>query len=168
MVELLERLPEGGAWTILALFLTLIFGAPAIFSEEGAKRFWLIRKIHSWVKNKEERSIEKEMRYEELQARNFSRRLLELEESHKEDRQRWKERFDDLENEFRSEREKWIASENRLQRELQNRVDYVEYLISWIRKTRLASEEYGWKPNLEKFYHYEEWLTLRREGLAEG
>lgn len=158
MTELLSRIPEGGAWTVTVIFIVLVFGAPAVLSEEGAKKLWVIKKLSSGFRNRRERSVQREIRYTDLQAKSFNQRLALLEEAHKADLHRLQEQFTRLEEDFHRERERWEAMKRNLQKELEESLNYRDYLISWIRKARLLAVENDWEPPLDEFHPLEEWL----------
>lgn len=164
-MDIFDYLPQGGAWTIWGLFFVLVFGAPAVLSEEGAKKLWLIKRMAAWVHTREERSVQKEIQYNTLQAKSFNDRLSIMEQDHKKDLARLNERFSNLENDFKKEKERWNDIKLNLERELEESIDYRDYLIRYLRKIRLSAIENNWVPPLDEFYTLEEWRMRKQANL---
>lgn len=145
--ELLSVVGSGGAWTIFVVIIIVIWGAPAVFSREGAEKLYLIGRVVKWVSTREQRSIERERQVEQSTAEALRADISVL-------------RADLADEKARNERR---------YREQQKREDehmrYIEFSIGWARQVIMMSAQYGWHPPLPVWLSLNEWTAQYRKGL---
>lgn len=139
MEQILALIPKDGAWSILAVLLLLMFGSQQVFSEEGAKKFWVFGRLARSVESRKKRSIEREAEIERTRADYLEDLIRDLRR--------------DLDNERVRSRE----SELRLRRDLDAAWGYVAWTTEWSRRVVQMAAEHGWKPPLPAWLSPDEW-----------
>ena len=94
MEELLETLPKTPGWSIIAVLIMLIFSPIAIFSRESAEKLWIIGRLVTWFRTRQERSIDRERALEEATVRHLKGRIESLDSQ-----------LDEVRSDFDEERE---------------------------------------------------------------
>lgn len=145
MEQVLALIPKDGAWSILAVLLLLIFGSQQIFSEEGAKRFWVFGRIARRVESRKKRAIEREADVEHTRA-DYLERLIR-----------------DLRTDLDDERVRSRESEARLRRDLDAAWGYVAWTTEWSRQVVQMAAQHGWRPPLPAWLSPDEWRRDRRD-----
>lgn len=146
MDQVLGLIPKDGAWSILAVLLLLIFGSQQIFSEEGAKKFWLFGRLARRVESRKKRSIEREAEIERTRA-DYLEGLIR-----------------DLRTDLDDERVRSRESEARMRRDLDAAWGYVSWTTEWSRQVIQMAAQHGWRPPLPRWFSPDEWRRDRRDG----
>ena len=145
MEQGLALIPTDGAWSILAVLLLLIFGSQQVFSEEGAKRFWVFGRIARRVESRKKRAIEREADVERTRA-DYLERLIR-----------------DLRTDLDDERVRSREAEVRLRRDLDDAWGYVAWATDWSRRVVQMAAEHDWRPPLPRWFSPDEWRRDRRD-----
>ena len=148
MEQVLGLIPKDGAWSILAVLLLLIFGSQQIFSEEGAKKFWLFGRLARRVESRKKRSIEREAEIERTRA-DYLEGLIR-----------------DLRTDLDDERVRSRESEARLRRDLDAAWGYVAWTTEWSRQVVQMAAQHGWRPPLPAWLSPDEWRNSHRRDLT--
>lgn len=141
MNEVLDSVGSGGAWSIFLVIFTVIWGAPAILSRQGAEKLWLLGRVARWVASRQERSVEKERR---LKAETTEALRADIEA---------------LREDLEEEKKRSELREDRLQTDIDTQMGYIEWQTSWARDVILMAAEHGWQPPLSKWVSFTEWRT---------
>lgn len=144
MEQVLALIPKDGAWSILAVLLLLMFGSQQIFSEEGAKKFWVFGRLARRIESRKKRSIEREAEIELARA-DYLEGLIR-----------------DLRRDLDDERVRSREAESRLRRDLDAAWGYVAWTTEWSRQVVQMAAEYGWKPPLPAWLSPDEWRSRSR------
>lgn len=95
ILELLENVP--GGW-VLAIFLLLVFGPPAVLSKTAAEKFGIFGHIARWWRDRPITRIHQEGRETQAQSsvledriKSLEEHIRELQQSQAEERKRWQE-----------------------------------------------------------------------------
>lgn len=139
MSELLDAIGKGGAWSIFLVVFFTIWGAPAILSQQGAEKLWLVGRIAKWLGTRQDRSVERERRLNADTASALRTDIQALWEDLEEEKARSSER------------------EDRLQATIDTQMGYIEWETSWSRDVILMAAEHGWLPPLPKWHSFTEW-----------
>lgn len=93
ILELLENVP--GGW-VLAIFLLLVFGPPAILSKTAAEKFGIFGHVARWWRDRPITRIQQEGRETQAQSsvmedriKSLEEHIRELQQSQAEERKRW-------------------------------------------------------------------------------
>lgn len=171
MDDLLGALPKGGGWSIVAVFLILVFGAPAVFSRESLQnKFGGIRLITSWWNRREAAAIEQEAELERVVESTLRGQMEALRRAVDEQRKDYQSQISALRASFEQREGEWRAREVILQDQVSQQVDYIGWVTNWARQVNLWAKENGhtlpppiWTP-----YHiYTSNVHLPREPPAE-
>lgn len=155
--ELIHLLPSGAGWTILAIFLILVFGPMSIFSRESAKKLWLIGRLVSWFQERRRRAIDAEAEVEKVRAAYIQDQVTSLRLAMDNDRRWYAGEIDTLRKDLAAEREARRESENRLKKVIDQWQEYADYTAAWARNVLEKHRLYGWKPPLEPQKSFAEW-----------
>lgn len=140
MDQILALIPNDGAWSVVAILLILVFGSQQIFSEAGAKRFWIFGRIASRIETRKRRSIEREAELEKTRAEYLERMIRDLRA--------------DLDDEYRRSRE----MEKSIRQELRDAIGYIRYATEWSQTILHMAAKHDWRPAPPKYKFYDEWL----------
>ena len=144
MDELLGVLPKGGGWSILAVFLILVFGAPAVFSRESLQnKFGGIRIITSWWNRREAAAIEQEAELERVVESTLRGQMEALRRTVDEQRKDYQAQIGELRASFEQRERAWRTREVVLQDQVSQQVDYIGWVTSWARQVNLWAQENG-------------------------
>ena len=156
MEELLETLPKTPGWSIIAVLIMLIFSPIAIFSRESAEKLWIIGRLVTWFRTRQERSIDRERALEEATVRHLKGRIESLDSQ-----------LDEVRSDFDEEREDARRRESAIRAEFEEAKGYIVYSTSWAHRVILMHAEHGWKPPIPHWSPFEEWLRDRRDRREE-
>ena len=143
ILELLENVP--GGW-VLAIFLLLVFGPPAILSKTAAEKFGIFGHIARWWRDRPITRIHQEGRETQAQSsvledriRSLEDHIRALQESQAEERKRWQEAA-------REDREAWRKALDAAEKEieairsgLRSRDQYLLSLYDWSTRARVSA-----------------------------
>lgn len=117
ILELLENVP--GGW-VLAIFLLLVFGPPAILSKTAAEKFGIFGHIARWWRDRPITRIHQEGRETQAQSsvledriRSLEEHIRELQIGQAEERKRWQEAA-------REDREAWRTALDAAEAEIES------------------------------------------------
>lgn len=139
MNEIMSFASKGSAWSIFVVIIVVIWGAPAIFSREGAQKLWLIGRFVQWVNTRQERSIERERRIGKTTVEALRADMSAMRD------------------EMQAERERSSASERRLQRQIDTQMSYIEWSTGWARDVIIMAAQHGWQPPVPPWTSFHEW-----------
>lgn len=144
MDDLLGTLPKGGGWSILAVFLILVFGAPAVFSRESLQdKFGGIRLITSWWNRREAAAIEQEAERERVVESTLRGQMDSLRRAVDEQREDYQSQIGALRASFEQREREWRTREGVLQDQVSQQVDYIGWVANWARRVTLWAKENG-------------------------
>lgn len=144
MDDLLGALPKGGGWSILAVFLILVFGAPAVFSRESLQnKFGGIRLITSWWNRREAAAIEQEAELERVVESTLRGQMVALRRTVDEQREDYQAQIGELRASFERREAEWRTREVVLQDQVSQQVDYIGWVANWARQVHLWAKENG-------------------------
>lgn len=123
-------------WGVFGTFLLLVLGPAAIFSKEGASRFWLLGKFRDYVKNRKIREIQEASRLADIAI-----------DAHRRDRELWRSQLLDA-----------LKERNREAEQSQRYWGYIVFVAAWDRQLRIDAARYGWEPPPGELQGFEEWL----------
>ena len=152
MDELLEVLPKTPGWSIIAVLVMLIFSPIAIFSRESAEKLWVIGRLVTWFRTRQERSIDRERALEEVTVRHLKGRIESLDSQ-----------LEEVRADFDAEREDARERESRIRAECEEAKGYIVYSTSWAHRVILMHAEHGWKPPIPRWFPFDEWLSDYRD-----
>lgn len=146
MEELLETLPKTPGWSIIAVLIMLIFSPIAIFSRESAEKMWVIGRLVTWFRTRQERSIDRERALEEATVRHLKGRIRlldtqlgEMRADFDEERRDARRREDDIRADFRAAQE------------------YIIYATGWAHHVLSEHARHGWQPPLPPLLSFDDW-----------
>ena len=152
MNDVLDALPKSPGWSIIAIFVALTFGPVAVFSRESAEKLWIIGRVVTWLRTRQQRSIEQERALEEATVRHLKGRIASL------DSQLYEIRAD-----FDEEREDARRREATLRDEFEQAKSYIVYATSWAHRVILMHAQHGWKPPIPEWLPFDDWMRSRRD-----
>lgn len=163
MEQLIDALPKGGAWSIIAVLLVLIFGSQQIFSEQGAKKFWLFGRIAHRIETRKKRGIERELEIENTRADALEAMIRDLRSDLDTEREYSQRMVAQLRTEIDAERSRSRETERRLEAELSEALDYIRWTTAWAREVIRMAATHGWAPPLQPWVSFTEWRRYREE-----
>lgn len=148
MNDFLSTIPQSPGWSIIAVLVVLIFGPLAVFSRESSEKLWVIGRLVSWFRTRQERSIERERTLEDATVRNLKWRIQSL-----------NEQLNDMRSDFDAEREDARKRESRIRAEFADAKEYILYATSWAHQVLTMHAQHGWQPAIPPLKTFERWLT---------
>ena len=152
MNDVIDALPKSPGWSIIAIFVALTFGPVAVFSRESAEKLWIIGRVITWLRTRQERSIDRERTLEEATVRHLKGRISSLDSQ-----------LDEMRTDFDGEREDARRRESRIRAEFEEAKGYIVYSTSWAHKVILMHAQYGWKPPIPEWLPFDDWMRSRRD-----
>ena len=163
--ELLDRLPNDGAWgifvtVVLAVWLGLKTLAKADTDKMEQSFGWAGHKVSQvvrWFKDKERRQIEHEQRLEDTRVRVFEDKIKSLEGMIKRDRQ-WYEQQLTIERERNEKENKRL--EARIEEEVEERQliqSWMEYAMQWASDVYSLAVQHAWTPQITPLMSFSMW-----------
>ena len=156
-MDLQEVLPSGGAWTIIALLLTLIIGPYAVFSREGSEKFWVIGRVVRWVRRRKLREIEENATLADMTLK-----------AHSDDRVRWALQMQEVRQEADEDRRRLLAQIEEDRRRFRSEMDameqkvdaywsYIVFVADYSRQLAILAAKHGWDPPPPRLLSFSEW-----------
>lgn len=156
-MDSLDALPDGGAWTVVALLLALVIGPYAVMSREGAEKFWVIGRVVRWVRNRKLREIEENSTLADMTLK-----------AHSDDRARWSLQMQELREEYDSDRKRLIAQSDEDRKHFRVEITelearsreywaYIVYATDHSRQVTLLAAKHGWDPPPPRLLSFGEW-----------
>mgnify|MGYP007092278761 CR=1 FL=1 len=152
MTDLINVIPSGSGWSIVLILFTLVFGPMAIFSRESAEKLWIIGRIITWLRTRQERSIDRERTLEEATVRHLKSRIASLDSQ-----------LDEMRADFDEEREDARKREARIRSEFVQAKEYIIWATSWAHQVLTMHASHGWKPPIPTWKTFEQWQQERGE-----
>ena len=150
MSDFLSMIPQSPGWSILAVLVVLIFGPLAVFSRESSEKLWVIGRLVTWFRSRQERSIERERVLEDATVRNLKWRIQSLDEQ-----------LDDMRSDFEAEREDSRRRESRIRQEFTEAKEYIVWSADWAHRVLVMHAQHGWKPPIPRWLSFDEWSRER-------
>lgn len=171
MSELLNRLPDGGGWTVLAVVAIIIFGPVSLFSRATIQeKFGGLGLLARWVRAGRRRAIEEAAATESVtvamlnqQIATFNEALSTQEKRHADDVARINRRFGQFQEEAERRERDSKRRELRLAGQLENAMDYISWSTSWARAVLLWAAEKGYILPPPEWKTFPEWLRDTRD-----
>lgn len=166
MGDLLNRLPDGGGWTVLAVIIIVIFGPVSLFSRATVQeKFGGIGLLARWVRAGRRRAIEEAAATESVtvamlnkQIETFNEALSTQEMRHTDDVARINRRFGEFQAEAERRERDSKRRELRLSGQLESAMDYISWSTSWARAVLLWAAEMGHTLPPPEWKTFPEWL----------
>lgn len=164
MDAVLSVLPpnSGPGWIILSVVLVLVFGTPAVLSEEVAKkRLWLISALARHIQSRRVRAIEAEAAVDDARVAVLTRRIADLERLHIASHSSLTEDLERLRAAQKAERREFQDALAALDHKLDLASEYIAWSAQWARDVIQAAAEHGLR-DLPEWLSFSEWRARRR------
>ncbi|OFN80034.1 hypothetical protein HMPREF2526_05965 [Corynebacterium sp. HMSC070E08] len=163
--ELLDRLPNDGAWGIfVTVVLAIWIGVKTLAKADTDKMEqsfgWFGHKasqIVRWFRDKERRQIEHEQRLEDARVRVFEEKIQSLENMITYDR-KW------YEEQLHVERDRNEAETQRLEQRIEDVVEerrvvekWMEYAMQWASEVYSLAVQHSWNPQITPLMSFSVW-----------
>lgn len=163
--ELLDRLPNDGAWGIfVTVVLAIWIGVKTLAKADTDKMEqsfgWFGHKasqVVRWFRDKERRQIEHEQRLEDARVRVFEDKIKSMEEMIRHDRS-W------YEEQLTVERERNEAETQRLEQRIEDVVEerrvvekWMEYAMQWASDVYSLAVQHAWAPQITPLMSFSVW-----------
>lgn len=144
MVAGVEQLPHDGAWTIVAVLVGLIFGAPAVLSSKTVREKLSGLALLPGLRSRWRReALEESSAWESAAVDALTARIKTIQQSAAEE-QAWRQRkIDTLRAELDELEESSRRREEALQAELAEALEFIRVATGWARGVLLWAEEKG-------------------------
>ena len=152
MNDVIDALPKSPGWSIIAIFVALTFGPVAVFSRESAEKLWIIGRVITWLRTRQERSIDRERTLEEATVRHLKGRIASLDSQ-----------LDEMREDFDEEREDARKREARIRSEFRQAKEYIIWATGWAHQVLTMHASHGWKPPIPQWKTFEQWQQERGE-----
>lgn len=153
MESVTEQLPHTPGWSIIAILVALIFGPVAVFSRESADKLWIIGRLVSWFRTRQERSIDHERVLEEATVRHLKGRIKLLDTQ-----------MEEMRTDFDEERRNAREREDGIRSEFRAAQEYIIYATGWAHHVLSEHARHGWQPPLSPLLSFDDWDSRRHNG----
>lgn len=144
MNEIVERLPEGGGWTVLAVVVLLVLGPIGLFSRETAQeKFGAFGLLSQWVRSRRRRAIEEAAATEAVTVAMLNSQIKTINEAFERQERQHRQDIGALSRRFDKYREDAERREVRLTVQLETAMDYISWTSSWARSVLMWAAQNG-------------------------
>ena len=158
MSELMERLPEGGGWTVLAVIVLLVLGPISLFSKETAQsKFGALGAAARWVRSRRRRAIEEAAATEAVTVSMLNSQIKTINEAFERQDAAHRKDVAALSRRFERYREESERREMRLAIQLEIAMDYIAWASSWARTIVMWAAQNGYTLPPPEWQTFRQW-----------
>lgn len=151
-----DSLPNTPGWSIIAVLVALIFGPMAIFSRESSEKLWILGRFVSWLRTRQERSIDHERALEEATVRHLKGRIRLLDTQ-----------LGEMRADFDEERRDARKREDNIRSDFRAAQEYIIYATGWAHHVLSEHARHGWHPPLPPLLSFDDWQDKNRKRGAD-
>ncbi|QNQ90705.1 hypothetical protein GP475_08690 [Corynebacterium poyangense] len=167
MHDVINLIPQGGAWTIVALLIVLIFGGPAILSMQTlTTKFSGLKALPGLRARWKREALEEDTAREAAAIAALQARVESIQKNALEEKDYLQGRIDDLREELRERDETRDQKISHLEQRLDRATTYIQYATEWAHRIGVWAKSRGLElppPRWESFYEWEQRFTPRRD-----